>query len=246
MHRRYNNVPKRIYLVFCDNQTYQRFAVVGYPRTGSNYLITGLDTSPGVRMYAEIFAERYHEKGKDFDLIFSKLFRKESRHIKAVGFKLFDVHLSDDEWNKFLSHKEFKIIHLTRQNRLRMILSDTIAGKTSQHFLYAGKVIEPKEKRVSLRTSRLIDSLEDIEKREILTRERFRNRQLLEVVYEDLIRRPRQEFQRMGDFLGVSGFDSNKIPLTRQNPEGLEQLIINYGEVYRLLKNTKFANCLSS
>ena len=241
-----NQVPERIYLAFCDNQVYQRFTVVGYPRTGSNFLITGLDTSPCLRMHAEIFAERYREKGKDFDLIFSKVFRKESRHIKAVGFKLFNHHLTEDEWNKFLSYKEFKIIHLTRENHLRMIVSHHIGEKTHQHFSYAEKGIETKEKRVSLDASTLIDSLEKIKKREILTRERFRDRELLEVVYEDLVRKPRQEFQCMADFLGVSGIDSSKIPLARQNPEQLKQLIINYDEVYATLKNTKFAKYLSS
>jgi LPS sulfotransferase NodH len=197
-------------------------------------------------MYAEIFAERYREKGRNFDLILSQVFQKESRHIKAVGFKVFDHHLTEDEWNKFVSYKEFKIIHLTRENRLRAIVSHYIGEKTHQHFSYAEKVIEPKEKRVSLDISKLIDSLEKFEKTETLTRERFRGRQLLEVVYENLVRKPRQEFECMGDFLDVSGIDSDRIPLTRQNPEELEQLIINYEAVYRLLKNTKFAKYLSS
>jgi hypothetical protein len=63
----------------------------------------------------------------------------------------------------------------------------------------------------------------------------------LEVVYEKLIRKPEETFQYISDYLGVDDIDYRGIALRKQNPESLEQLIVNFDEVYELLKNTKYA-----
>jgi len=238
----YDRTFLRPYLSFFGHQAYQRFAVIGHARTGSNYLLSGLKSSKHVRVYHEIFADHNREIGKDFDQIFSVLFQKESRNTRFVGFKLFYNHLTEDEWEKFLSHKDFKIIHLIRENRLRTIVSLDIAFKTGQWTKSTrAKHRRPAEKMVWLDTSNLIDRLERIQDYETLTRERFRDRQTLEVVYEQLAKNPRQTFRRVGEYLGVNDIDPGKIRLTRQNPESLERLIVNYVEVRQLLKNTRFA-----
>jgi LPS sulfotransferase NodH len=199
-------------------------------------------------MYHEVFAKRNRKiAGKEFDMIFPMLFRKESRNIKAVGFKLFYDHLTIDEWDKFLSHKYLSIIHLTRENRLRTIVSLDIAFKTDQWSASAkDKDKQLVEKRILLDTSTLIDRLEQIQYYETFIRDRFKDRHILEVVYEKLATKPKETFQYIVGYLSVDGIDLSKITLTKQNPESLEQLIVNYDEVYELLKNTKYAphlNC---
>lgn len=194
-------------------------------------------------MYHEVFAERNRETmGKEFNLIFPNIFRKESRKIKAVGFKLFYEHLTRDEWEKFLLHKYIGIIHLTRENRLRTIVSLDIAFKTDQWSLSVNdKNKELNERRIFLDTSRLIDRLEQIQHYETYIRDRFKDRNVVEVVYEKLIIKPRETFQHIGEYLGIDDIDLSKITLTKQNPESLEQLIINFDEVYTVLKNTRYA-----
>ena len=44
-----------------------------------------------------MFASHYREIGKDFDKIFSKIYQNERRAIKAVGFKFFYYHFTEDE-----------------------------------------------------------------------------------------------------------------------------------------------------
>jgi LPS sulfotransferase NodH len=194
-------------------------------------------------MYHEVFAKRNREiAGKDFDQIFPMVFQKESRNIKAVGFKLFYDHLARDEWEKLLSHKYLRIIHLTRENRLRTIVSLDIAFKTDQWSVSANdkdKLLG--KKRILLDTSKLIDRLEHIQDYETFIRDRFKDRYILEVVYEKLTTKPEETFQYIGRYLDVDDIDINKITLTKQNPESLEQLIVNYDEVYELLKNTRYA-----
>jgi len=237
----------RTYLNVFGHRNYKRFAVIGHSRTGSNYLFVGLNSSNCIKMYHEVFAKRHRETaGKEFDLIFPMLFRKESRNIKAVGFKLFYEHLTIDEWEKFLSHKYLRIIHLTRENRLRTIVSLDIAFKTDQWSVSTNdKDKQLVEKRILLDTSKLIDRLEQIQEYETFIRDRFKDRYILEVVYEKLTTKPEETFQYIGAYLGVDNIDLGKITLTKQNPESLEQLIVNYDEVYELLKNTRYAVYLS-
>jgi LPS sulfotransferase NodH len=185
--------------------------------------------------------------GKDFDQILPMVFQKESRNIKAVGLKLFYNHLTRDEWEDFLSRKYFRVIHLTRENRLRTIVSLDIAFKTDEWTASANdKNKQLVEKRIILDTSKLIDRLEHIQDYETFIRDHFKDRHILEVVYEKLTTKPREIFQYIGGYLGIDDIDLSKITLRKQNPESLEQLIVNYDEVYELLNNTKYAphlNC---
>ena len=55
---------------------------------------------------------------------------------------------------------------------------------------------------------------------------------------------PDEVFATVGSYLGVNGLDPGKIRIKRQNPETLQQLIINYDEVEARLQNTRFAEYL--
>lgn len=239
----YTGTLQRAYFRLFGHQVDQRFAIIGNARTGSNYLLDGLKTSPVIRMYHEIFASHNREIGKDFDRTLSTLYQYESRSTRMVGFKVFYNHLTAEEWKKLVADDDLKVIHLTRQNRLRTIISLEIAFKTGE-WTKARKSAAPKEKRVTLDPVKLLKRLEQIEEGEVATRARFCDRQVLEVVYEELVKSPHEVFKSVGAYLGVAGIDPDKIRLKRQNPESLAQLIMNYDEVKSALKNTRFAEYL--
>jgi LPS sulfotransferase NodH len=239
----YTGTLQRGYFRVFGHQVAQRFAIVGNARTGSNYLLDGLKTSPDIRVYHEIFASHSRELGKDFDRILSTIYQYENRSTRMVGFKVFYNHLIDEEWKKLAAKDDIKVIHLTRQNRLRTVISLEIAFKTGQ-WTKAGKAGGPKQKRVTLDPLKLLKRLEQIEEGEIATRARFCDRDILEVVYEELVKAPHEAFESIGNYLGVQGVDPAKIRLRRQNPESLEQLVINYDEVESVLENTRFAEYL--
>ncbi len=243
----YENTILRGYFGLFGHPVANRFAIVGNARTGSNFLLDGLKTSSCIKMYHEIFAEHHREKGKDFEKILSVLYQKHDKSISIVGVKLFYNHLTEDEWQKFLSHKDFKIIHLTRQNRLRTIVSLEVAFKTGQ-WTKSNKSVAagPVDKRITLDPSNLVQRLAKLEADEKLAREQFKDRPILEVVYEELVSQPISTFQRIGEYLGVSDIDPGKIKLTRQNPESLERIILNYDDVFRALSNTSYSRYLSS
>jgi hypothetical protein len=238
-----NRLPSKIRKVIKDyngalfgHYGYTRMVVVGYARTGSNYLLDGITSSPSVRMYHEIFAEHKREPGKDFDRIFSRLLRKHEKHIKLVGFKLFYYHLTEEEWAKFLRHDEFKVIHLTRENRLRTILSLEIAMKTDQWKVRTGSRASSSDKRVHLNVTDLVERIENIKQLEIEARERFKSRQLLEVA----------GFQKISQFLGLTDIDPNKNIHNKQNPENLKSLIINFDGVAQALAGTPYESYLAT
>jgi LPS sulfotransferase NodH len=239
----YTQSLQRAYFRLFGHRIDQRFAIIGNARTGSNYLLDGLKSSPAIRVYHEIFASHNREVGKDFEKIFSIVFQPESKTTQMVGFKVFYNHLTEEEWNKFLAYPDLKLIHLTRKNRLRTVISLEIAFKTGQ-WTKSGNSGAPKEKRITLDPAKLLQRLEQIEKGEVSTRERFRDRQMLEITYEELVQSPHEVFAAVGEFLGVGDIDPGKIRLRRQNPEGLAQLIVNYDEIEAVLKNTRFAEYL--
>jgi len=239
----YTHTLQRTYFRLLGHEVDQRFVIVGNARTGSNYLLDGLKTSPAIRVYHEIFASHNREVGRDFEKILSTIYQPESKSTKMVGFKVFYNHLTDDEWKKLVAHNDLKVFHLTRRNRLRTVISLEIAFKTGQ-WTQAKNSAAPKEKRVTLDPLQLIKRLTQIEEGEAATRVRFCERPMLEIVYEELVQSPQEAFASVSAFLGVGGIDPGKIRLKRQNPERLEQLIVNYDEVESILKNTRFAEYL--
>jgi LPS sulfotransferase NodH len=241
----YDQAIHRTYLNLFGRPVEDRFAIIGNARTGSNYLLDGLKTSPAIRMYHEIFAAHNREVGKDFEKVLSTLFQKESKLIRLVGFKVFYNHLTDDEWQKLAAYRDLKVIHLTRKNRLRTVLSLEIAFKTGR-WTRSGKSGAPEEKRILLDPLKVIGRIEQIEAGEAATRLRFCDRPILEVIYEELVRSPREVFSSVGAYLGVTGIDPSRIRIKRQNPENLAQLIVNYDEIEAALKATRFAEYLQN
>jgi LPS sulfotransferase NodH len=239
----YTRTFQRAYFRLFGHQVDQRFAIVGNARTGSNYLLDGLKSSPAVRMYHEIFASHNREIGKDFEKILSTLYQYESQLTRVVGFKLFYNHLTDEEWQRLVACKDLKVLHLTRRNRLRTVISLEIAFKTGR-WTKSGSSSSLSEKRVTLDPQRLLSQLEHIEDGEAATRARFCDRPILEIVYEDMVQSPREVFASVGAYLGVNDMEPGKIRLKRQNPERLTQLIVNYDEIEAVLKETRFAEYL--
>ena len=241
----YTRGLQRTYYRVLGHQVDRRFAIVSTARTGSNFLSGGLKTSPSIRMYHEIFADHNRQIGRDFEKVFATVFQPESRSTKVVGFKVFYNHLTEEEWQKLLFYRDLKAIHLTRRNRLKTVISLEIAFKTGRWTKSRGSG-RPEDKHLTLDPAKVLARLEQIEAGESATRARFADRQMLEVVYEELVRSPREVFATIGSYLGVSDIDPDKIRLKRQNPEALKQLITNYEEVKAVLKNTRFEEYLQA
>jgi LPS sulfotransferase NodH len=140
--------------------------------------------------------------------------------------------------------ENISMVHLTRENRLRIILSLEVAKKTSQWQSSDASVIPTSEKRVVIDTSNLFFRIKRIEKWEDLARSRFAQRGMLEVVYERLVDQPAKVFAEVGGFLNVDDLDFSRVILKRQNEESISDLIINYDEVCATLQDTTYESYL--
>lgn len=240
--KNYREKLRPAYLKLFGHTAYEKFAIVAHARTGSNYLYAGLNTSASIKTYHEIFAAHNREIGRDFDKIFTNIIEPKSKDIKAVGFKVFYYHLTEEEWKKFLSYQGIKIIHLTRENKLRTIVSLDIAFKTD--IWSAKDVKSTKRTSVIVDTADLIARIEKIESDENKTRQRFLNHRITELVYESMVEHPIKTFSHLSDFMGIHDIDPHGIAIKKQNPEKLSTLIENYEEVVECLSNSRFSSYL--
>ncbi len=110
---------------------YRKFVVVTRARTGSNLLISLLNSHPQVDARGEMFREM---KGQSVESRLDRVFRRRPRRIEAVGFKIFYYHPLDDHhsqvWDRLCSMDDLYILHLKRRNVLRTVTSRKLAGST--------------------------------------------------------------------------------------------------------------------
>ncbi|WP_280564143.1 hypothetical protein [Chromohalobacter sp. 48-RD10] len=78
--------------VIGDNR-YRKFIVLTRSRTGSNLLVSLLNSHPNISADGEIFSKL---NGRDYKRIISNAFSRQPRYIKAKGFKIFYYHPQDD------------------------------------------------------------------------------------------------------------------------------------------------------
>lgn len=243
--REFKEKIKSTYIKTFGYTNYQRLVVVGNARTGSNFLLEALNSSKAIKMYHEIFAGHNRKIGENFQPILSTLYQKQLQSIKLVGFKLFYYHLTEQEWNNFLSYDNFLIIHLIRKNKLRTIISLDIAFKTNQ-WSTVKKNEKSSSKKIYLEPNKLIKRIEKIEDYEKLTRKRFQTKSFLEISYEDLITNPESVFSQISNYLSIYDIDYKKNKLKKQNTEAIQDLVINYEEIVDLLVNTRFSHYLNT
>src|SRR6266511_6377641 len=83
----YGNSIQRTYFKMFGHPIDQRFAIIGNARTGSNFLLDGLKSSPSIRVYHEIFADHNRRLGEDFDRVFSTVFQPKVNLQESLGLR---------------------------------------------------------------------------------------------------------------------------------------------------------------
>lgn len=211
---------------------YTPFIILGQGRTGSNLLCAALQSSPQVAMENEIFSTNERVLGKDFDIILAYLLRHYPDSVKAVGCKIFYNHLTEHEWLKFQSLPDFKIIHLMRHNHVKRFLSLQIAQKNNLWIENKPGIKPPLEQRqicIDQHQLKAYIQLSHLWREQ--AHQRFKDRTVLEIYYEDLV----ADFDRVVTeaitFIGATQWDRAKVHLRKQNPEPMRDLILNYDEL---------------
>ena len=242
-----------------------KFVVLTQARTGSNMLVSMLDSHPGVKCFGEVFNpdssfgyENWLQKSslrrvankyiRDYNVekyLDSLLAVRPEDNTQAVGFKV--IYPGQfDRWSNLRYYwrtYDYKIISLTRKNLVRKYVSSNIA-----YFDGVWSAQEHRVKRTSI-TVDVSDLLRSIERMETIYRlidtltVEFRG---IQINYEELSSNRDSVMREIFHFLEVQEFEVGalKAKTVKQNPQRLNQLIENYDEVCSALRNTRYEWCL--
>ncbi len=162
-----------------------------------------------------------------------EIFRPVPRGYRAVGFKLLytQAHRSgqwwfderyrhwwngagskppwekavSDPWGYLDTRRDVRILHLTRRNLLRQVLSGATAHATAKWGIGASGGAPMKDERVVVRLDpdELAIDFEGLNRLTEEARARFASHRVLELTYEDLAAAPEVQLRRVQDFLGL-------------------------------------------
>ena len=226
----------------CNGHTnFRRFIILSRSRTGSNMLISFLNSHPNVHAKGEIFNRL---NGRNYKEIFAEVYANQPLHIKAKGLKIFYVHPIDDKsndvWDNLISMNNLWVIHLKRRNILRTLISRKIAGLQDVWSVSSGKSDKnDRNKAVVFTIEELNKGFKQTKEWEKSGDEKFKKHPLISVYYEDLVNNPEGIFASITDFLNVK-YEPAKTSLRKQNPEKLRDLMINYSELKKAFSGTEW------
>jgi len=170
------------------SKNYGKFIIITRSRTGSNLLISLLNSHPEIEAYGEMFNQLH---GLTSEWIWNSIFGFKSSSVKFVRFKIFYYHPlnSDDRWiwNKIYSDNTIPVIHLVRDNTLQTFLSKQIADKTKVWQNQNGKnFFDDESKRVYLNPKKYLEVFERTERWVNDTDQKPANHRTIKISYEEI------------------------------------------------------------
>lgn len=220
-----------------------KFIVLTRSRTGSNFLVSLLNSHPEIEAKGELL-RRQHEMS--FKQLIDKGLSSKDEHVNTAGFKMFYYHPigidRSETWKMLTDITELKIIHLKRKNILRTLVSRKFAEQNDiWHQTATKKDPKKKKKCVSFEVEELEMGFSRTRRMETQGDVKFKNHRVWEVYYEDLVKDPEKICEQAFEFLEVSSTWSPSSPLIRQNPESLSDLICNFDELKEKFSGTKWS-----
>ncbi|GAA0856965.1 hypothetical protein [Aliiglaciecola litoralis] len=232
-----------------NNNDYKRYVIFGHQRCGSSVLTSGLKSHPGVKAFAEVFTSNhitfnypgYDNKSlsmlalRDRDnrkFLEEIIFCPQQANVEAVGFKVFpdqiDKQRFQDVWRWLADNENVSLIMLNRDNSLATLCSVTIAKKTGVWG------INDATKRPTLTITLSIPECEKFfEQRELyaqMVRDKFKDRELLEISYETFASDIPKHFNLVQEFIGINPIELPVNDLKKET-RSLSQIIDNYEEL---------------
>ena len=249
-----------------NQKNYQKFLILCHPRTGSNFLVSLLQSHSQIRVNGEMFSEdnqlywgysgynspRIAElKNEDPIFFIERLIYRDNfpKFVKAVGFKLFYFQLKQGKqniiWQYLKEIADLKIIHLTRKNLFHLYVSYQIAQKTNQWDLRTKKNTQ----RISLLEPIFVDHEKCLQQFKLIKHweKKYSNffdlssQQYCNITYENLVSNTQQETDKIQEFIGVA-----QRPLTshtkKQGIKPMRKIVANYDELKEKFYNSCWSN----
>jgi len=192
------------------------------------------------------------------------VFRGYFDDFKAVGFKAHYYQLANPFFEKAFKylkkHSEIQIIHLIRRNFLLTLVSNELAKETKQYFkpdpIIAEKINNSgllneqfsgskREKDsefscISLDFEKVRNYFETTERSIELYKHDFRQHDIIEIYYEDLVQNLQNETNKLLNFLGVENKPLSSV-LIKQNTRNIKEILLNYEDLKEKFANSKWS-----
>lgn len=225
-----------------------RVIIFAQGRTGSSLLESLISSTGHFKKRGELLGESGTAVEFPYQYIsgLSKLFRKEN-----FIFHLKIYHLLEDRnkqvdpsvFLRKLQEDGWKIIYLKRKNKLNQAMSNLIAARTGVYHKYS-------EIRVPIRFEVDIDSItKRIEKRleyDKMEAEVLSNLNYYQVVYEEDLEKSEYHQTTVNNILSYLSLEKReaKTKLLKINTFSHKELVANYHELYKLLKEKEWLGYL--
>ncbi|MFA9202028.1 MAG: Stf0 family sulfotransferase [Candidatus Nanopelagicaceae bacterium] len=243
--------------ILSGGNDYQKFVIICRKRTGSNFLVSLLQSHPKIRAFGEVFGddEQIHwgypsyssakvlqtRKKDPIKFLDQIVFRDFLKSTKAVGFKLLyqeESNFSKKTVCEYLQRiKNLNVIHLKRKNILANYVSWQIAKKTDVWILLKQQNNHKQTLEIDYE-----DCLNYFQKTKALEKEHEiffakHSKQTHTLYYEDLVANTEKEIQEIQQFLGLES-----LPLTpytkKQETRHIKEIITNYDELKEKFEDT--------
>jgi LPS sulfotransferase NodH len=180
--------------------------------------------------------------GKMSEMFLKELFGNTN---KCVGFKLmYNQLLINRFMSKWIKKSNVKIIHLIRENTLKLHLSHLT--KQTRGLAHSEKPI--KAIRIYVNPQTIIDELIKIKESQHKMSELLKNdysvNSLIKITYEELLFDYQKSIEKIFDFLGVPNEKVSQPKLKKLNPDTARLIIKNYNEIQKHLSGTTFESLL--
>lgn len=262
-----------------NNLSYQKFILLTYKRTGSNYLSDLLRSHPQIVSFGSLFGKKNpaflypdypsvtckmtlnYRNNQPIEFLEKNVFRSYHQSIKAVGFKM----NYDSEFHHVIEYlkqlPDLKVIHLIRNNYLKIYLSDMIASYlnkwhainiehkqfiestgTESRVLSIEKNEQPILKddfHLELKYEDCLNEFIKIKDHVENFRKYFKPEQTLDVYYEDLLKNSKNVTGQLLSFL-----NTDQIELTSRfvkiNNKKSSEIISNFYELKKQFSGTEW------
>ena len=191
-----------------------RFVIISAGRSGSEFLVSLLDSHPDVMCLSEVFQEKddnfksYVERGySPLDIL---RITYEICQNKTRGFKLLyyqargtrDPMFGDaDVWHSLIEQEDIRVIHLVRDNGLARLISLKISETTDIWHYYTERDDNPIHVKLSL--DECLQNWSGCELKENKVDEDFSRHPIIKVHYNELATDPESTTNEVQRFLGV-------------------------------------------
>ena len=245
--------------IISSHKGYQKFIIMGMPRSGSNFLASSLRSRKNIITYGELFNEKSRKRRdilwdtpgykategalmlRDADpvaFLESMVFKRMPTCVEALGFKLF-YHHADENWERvwsYLKEQDLKVLHLKRKNYLKVHLSMSIARRTRQ-FLSKNKK-KSRQQAIALDYDECLHWFEMTKAWETQFESCFNDS--LVIYYEDLVKNYTQNMQIIQEYLNVRAGETRS-PLKKQARFPLDKAIINFDQLKSRFAGSEWA-----